>query len=226
MTRRLVALALVVGLAACATRPPDAVTVHIFSNQPNHAEVLAIGEQLEAAGYPHRINYAETPSGLDLAETVIVHGESANAFNRAEELAALLSPPGGSIRIEGEGDGNHRFNDGDLGVYLYLPGPEREPQLKVRAHFAGTCGNQPIELFLLIDRSYRLDMPQWEDDYALVDSGKARGEWVARGSGYVLTTPGGASWSLEPPLDSDPALRVYFVRGHPEFDGCRLSEPL
>lgn len=226
MLRGLVALALVAVLAACATRPNDSVTVHIFSNQPDHAEILAIGDQLEAAGYEHRITYAETPGGLEVAETVIVHGDSAGAFNRAQELAALLSEPGDSIRIEREGYANHHFTAGNLGIYVHLPVPGREPVLKVRAHFAGDCSGRPIELFLLIDRSYRLERQRWEDDYTLVDAGSEHGDWAPRGSGYTLTSSQGMRWSLEPPLDADPALQVYFVRNHPQFDGCRLAEPL
>lgn len=226
MLRRPVALVLVAFLAACAARPDDVVTVHIFSNQPDHAEILAIGDQLEAAGYDHRITYAETPGGLEVAETVIVHGDSAGAFNRAQELAAMLSKPGDSIRIEREGYGNHHFTAGNLGIYVYLPQPEQEPALKVRAHFAGNCSGRPVELFLLADRSYRLERQRWEDDYTLVDAGEEHGEWAPRGSGYRLATPKEFVWFLEPPLDADPAVQVYFVRQHPDFDGCRLAEPL
>ncbi|MEE4303618.1 MAG: hypothetical protein V2J19_05645 [Wenzhouxiangella sp.] len=226
MLRRLVALALAALLAACATRPVDDVTVHIFSNQPGDERVQAVGDLLEQAGYNHRITYAETPGGLEVAETVIVHGDGAGAFNRAQELRALLATPGGDIRIAREGYGNHHFTAGNLGVYIHLPAPLREPKLKVRAHLAGDCGERPVELFLRVDRSYRLKKQRWRDEYTLVDAGSEFGEWRPSGSGYGLTTPIGTEWSLEPPLDSDPALRVYFMRGHPEFDGCRLAEPL
>ncbi|WP_376694788.1 putative periplasmic lipoprotein [Wenzhouxiangella sp. EGI_FJ10305] len=226
MARRLIALSLAVFLAACATRPADVVTVHIFSNQPDHPEVIALGEQLEAAGYRHRITYAETPGGLEVAETVIVHGDSTSAFNRAQELEALFAAPGDSIRIEREGYGNHHFTAGNLGIYIHLPDSDRKPQLKVRAHLAGTCEGRPLELFLRVDRSYRLERQRWEDDYTLVDAGNERGDWAPSGAGYAMTTSGDAEWSLEPPLDTDPAVNVYFVSGHPDFGGCRLAEPL
>lgn len=226
MARGLIALTLAVIVAACATRPADIITVHIFSNQPDHPEVRALGEQLEAAGYRHRITYAETPGGLEVAETVIVHGDSASAFNRAQELEALLAAPGESIRIEREDYGNHHFTAGNLGIYIHLPAPEHKPKLKVHAHLAGTCNARLLELFLRVDRSYRLERQQWEDDYTPVDAGSKYGDWVPSGAGYGMTTAGGADWSLEPPLDTDPAVNVYFVRGHPDFDGCRLAEPL
>lgn len=223
---RLAALGLVAVLAACATRPDDSVTVHIFSNQPDRAEILAIGEQLEAAGYDHRITYAETPGGLEVAETVIVHGDGAGAFNRAQELAARLSQSGDSIRIEREGYGNHHFTAGNLGLYIHLPDPGRGPKLKIRAHFAGDCGGRPVELFLRVDHSYLLERQRWEDDFTLVDAGRELGDWAPSGSGYRLTTPENDVWFLEPPLDADPAMQVFFVRRHPHFDGCRLAEPL
>jgi len=226
MLRKLLALVLASLLAACASRPADVVTVHIFSNQPDHAEVLALGERLEAAGYRHRVTYAQTPGGLEVAETVIVYGDSAGAFNRAQELARMLSSPGGSIRMERKGYGNHHFTAGNLGLYLYLPGGDPMPQLRVHAHLAGTCGQQPVELFLLIDRSYRLEAQRWRDDYTLVDAGNTQGDWAPKGSGYTLTSPSRGRWSLEPPLDADPALQVYFVRDHPDFEDCRLAEPL
>lgn len=224
--RRLVAALLVAGLAACASRPTDVVTVHIFSNKPDHPQIRALGEQLETAGYRHRITYAETPGGLEVAETLIVHGDSASAFNRAQALAALLSAPGESIRIQREGHGNHHFTAHNLGLYVYLPEPERVPRTRVRAHLAGTCDGRPVELFLLADRRYRLERQRWEDDYALVDDGSEQGEWAPNGSGYRLTAAEGSTWSLEPPLDADPAVQVYFIRHHPDFDDCRLAEPL
>ncbi len=224
--RQLAALILVATLAACATRPADVVTVHIFSNDPDHPEILAVGERLEAAGYRHRINYAETPGGLEVAETVIVHGDSAGAFNRAQALEELLAHPGESIRIEREGYGNHHFTPGNLGLYLHRPEPDQAPKLKVHAHLAGTCEGTPVELFLRVDHSYRLERQRWEDDYTLVDAGSRHGDWAARGSGYELTGPEGDAWFLEPPLDADPAVKVFFVRRHPELDGCRLAEPL
>ncbi|WP_376691916.1 hypothetical protein [Wenzhouxiangella sp. EGI_FJ10409] len=224
--RRLIALTLVASLAACATRPADVVTVHIFSNQPDHPEVRAAGERLEAAGYRHRINYAETPGGLEVAETVIVHGDSARAFNRAQALEEMLAAPGESIRIEREGYGNHSFTAGNLGLYLHRPEPDQAPKLKVRAHLAGSCKGQPVELFLRVDHSYRLERQRWEDGYTLVDAGSRQGDWTASGSGYELTGPEGDEWFLEPPLDSDPAVNVFFVRRHPDLEGCRLAEPL
>lgn len=227
MTARVaVALSLVAWLAACATPPVDELTVHIFSNQPDHPEVLATGEQLEAAGYRQRINYSETPGGLEVAETVIVHGESAGGYNRALALETLLAEPGESIRIERGGYGNHHFTAGNLGLYIHLPEPEREPEPDVQVHLAGTCNRQAVELFLRVDHSYRLPRQRWEDDYRLVDAGSEQGEWVAGGAGYELTSTGDDSWSLEPPLDADPAVNVYFVRGHPDFDSCRLAVPL
>lgn len=226
MLRGLLALVLVAALAACATRPSDEVVVHIFSNQPDHAEVRAVGDRLEAAGYRHRIAYAETPGGLEVAETVIVHGDDAGAFNRAQALADLLAAPGESIRIEREGYGNHHFTAGNLGLYVYLPVAGREPELDIRAHFAGDCSGLAVELFLRVDRSYRLTKQRWEGAYTLVDAGKESGDWSPSGSGYGLTSVDGTQWSLEPPLDADPALQVFFVRGHPMLDGCRLAEPL
>ncbi|NBB93667.1 MAG: hypothetical protein GVY32_10920 [Gammaproteobacteria bacterium] len=223
---RLAAVLLAAGLAGCATRPVDDLTVHIFSNQPGHAEVRTIAAQLEAAGYRHRVTYAETPGGLEIAETVIVHGDSAQAYNRAQALQALLSTPGGAVRVEREDYGTHHFTAGNLGLYIYLPGARPEPELKIRAHFAGDCNGRPVELFLRVDRSYRLKKQRWENDYTLVSAGSELGDWRPSGSGYDLTTPAEVPWSLEPPLDADPALRVYFMRGHPDFDGCRLAEPL
>lgn len=230
MARRLLALALAAFLAACATRPVDHpggdVTVHIFSNQPAHPHVQSLADRLADAGYRHRITYAETPGGLEVAETVIVHGDGANAFNRAQALQALLSAPGESIEIRREGYGNHFFTAGNLGVYIHLPGAGREPELKVRAHFAGDCGGRALELFLRVDHSYRLVRQRWEGEYTLVAAGSEQGDWSASGSGYVLTSTGGDEWMLEPPLEGDPAVPVYFVRRHPDFDGCRLAVPL
>jgi hypothetical protein len=228
MIRGLVTLGLVALLAACATRPADDVVVHIFSNQPGHADVRAISDRLEAAGYRHRIAYAETPGGLEVAETAIVHGNSAGAFNRAQALADLLAQPGESIRIEREGYGNHHFTAGNLGLYIYMPeaGPDPELELDVRAHLAGHCSDLAVELFLRVDRSYRLTSQRWEGEYTLVDAGDESGDWAPSGSGYGLKTDDGTQWSLEPPLDADPALRVFHARGHPVIDGCRLAEPL
>lgn len=224
--RQLVALVPVAFLAACATRPVDVVTVHIFSNQPDHPRVAAIVEQLASAGYRHRITYAETPGGLEVDETVIVHGDNAGAFNRAQALESLLSEPGESIAIRRGGYGNHHFTPGNLGVYIHLPGDEPTPQLKVRAHLAGTCRSQPVELFLFVDHSYRLDKQRWRDEYTLVDAGAESGDWAASGSGYRLTSTQGREWLLEPPLEADPATQVFFIRGHAHFEGCRLAEPL
>jgi len=226
MIRGLVTLASVALLAACATRPADDVVVHIFSNQPDHADVRALGDLLDAAGYRHRVAYAETPGGLEVAETVIVHGDSADAFNHAQALADLLAQPGESIRIEREGYGNHHFTAGNLGLYVYLPGGASEPELDVRAHLAGDCSDLAVELFLRVDRSYRLTLQRWEGEYTLVDAGGESGDWVPSGSGYDLRRVDGTEWTLEPPLDADPALRVFHARGHPVIDGCRLAEPL
>jgi hypothetical protein len=226
IARALVAVALASLLAACATRPGEEVTVHIFSNQPGHPDVLALGERLDEAGYRHRITYTETPGGLEVAETVIVHGDSAGAFNRARSLQALLSAPGESIPIRRGGYGNHHFTAGNLGIYVHRPDSDREPVLKVRAHYAGSCRGHPVELFLLVDRSYRLEQQRWEDEYTLVALEDRHGDWAPSGSGYRLMTADGTSWALEPPLDADPAVQAFFIRNHPDFDGCRLSEPL
>lgn len=223
---RLFALALVAFLAACATRTDDVVTVHIFSNQPDHPRVASIVEDLAAAGYRHRITYAKTPGGLEVAETLIVHGDNAGAFNRAQALEDLLAEPGQSIPIQRGGYGNHHFTPGNLGLYIHLPGDEPAPRLKVRAHLAGTCSEMPIELFLFVDHSYRLDRQRWKDEYTLVDAGAESGDWTASGSGYRMTSSKGREWLLEPPLEADPATQVFFIRRHARFEGCRLAEPL
>lgn len=220
------AAVLVALLAACATRPVDVITVHVFANQPDHPEITAIAEQLKAAGYRHRIRYSETPGGLEIGETLVVHGDSAAAYNRALDLAEFLSTPVHSPRVKREAHGNHQFSARNLGLYIYLPGAERAPELKVRAHLAGSCGERPVDLFLRVDHSYRLERQAWERDYTLVGAGHEGGDWRASGSGYRLRTDSGAEWWLEPPLDTDPADQVYFIRHHPEFDGCRLAEPL
>lgn len=226
MPRPAVLLALAALLAACATRPVDEVTVHIFSNQPADPLVQAFAERLEASGYRHRITYAETPGELIVAESVIVHGDGANAFNRAQELQSMLSRRGVPARIEREHYANHHFTAGHLGVYIYLPDPEHKPELKVRAHLAGNCGQRPVELFLRVDYSYRLNKQRWKDDYTLEAAGSESGDWRPSGSGYGLETAGGAKWWLEPPLDADLTSQVYFIRAHPDFNGCRLAEPL
>lgn len=226
MGGRGIVLVLALFAAACATRPADDITVHVFSNQPDDPSVAAVADQLEAAGYSHRITYAETPGGLEVAETVIVHGDSAGAFNRAQDLAELIAPPDRSIPIERERYGNHYFTAGNLAVYIFLPGEEPVVEPAVHAHFAGDCEARPIELFLLVDRSYRLERQRWEDDYTLVDTGGEDGDWRPDGSGYRLTTANGRDWFLEPPLDADPAVQVYFIQQHPDFDGCRVAAPL
>jgi hypothetical protein len=213
-------------LAACATRPADDLTVHIFSNEPAHPRVQAVTDALDAAGYAHRITYAKTPGDLDVTETVIVHGDSAQAYNHARALAELLEDESGRPRIERAEYGNHYFSPGNLGLYLYRPGAPREPERAVHAHLAGDCGGRPVELFLYVDRSYRLTHQAWEGDYTLVEGGQEDGTWQPEGAGYRLDGPDEDHWTLEPPLDGDPALTVYFIAGHAPFDGCRLAAPL
>lgn len=227
MTRAAAIALAALALVACASIGDEAVTVHIFSNQPESEQIARIGDKLDESGYRHRINYAETPGGLDVAESVIAHGDDAGAFNRAQELARLVADVTGETpRIAREDYGNHHFTAGNLGLYVYRHEPDKGPRLKVRAHLAGTCRERPVELFLRIDHSYRLEHRAWRDDYTLVDAGNEQGQWQASGSGYQLHTAAGHDWFLEPPLDGDPAAQVFFVREHPEFDGCRLAEPL
>lgn len=226
--QRLAAIYLAAGLAGCATSSVGDLTVHVYSNQPGHADVLAVADQLEAAGYRHRITYAEPPGGLDAAETVIVieHGDSAGAHKQAGELEALLSSPGERFRIQREHAGSRDFTAGKPGLYIYLPQAGREPELRVRAHFVGTCDGNAVQLFLFIDASYRLERRRRKGDSLLVDGGREGGDWSPDGSGFRLSSADGIDWALEPPLDDDPALRAFFVRRHPDFEGCRLAEPL
>ncbi|HSH26545.1 MAG TPA: hypothetical protein VK972_02050 [Wenzhouxiangella sp.] len=226
MLCRTAALALTAMLAACATRPLDEVTIHIFSNRPDAAPVQSFADRLEAAGFRHRIAYAATPGELEISESVIVHGDGVDAFNRAQELGAMLSGSGISARIERERHANHHFTAGHAGVYIYLPDDGRMPKLKVHAHLAGSCGERPVELFLRVDHSYRLRAQRWGSEYRIVQIGGESGDWQPSGSGYGLKTAGGTEWWLEPPLQGDPASQVYFIRNHPDFSGCRLTEPL
>src|SRR5699024_4974782 len=175
MSCRLVAPALAALLAACATRPAGEVTIHILSNQPAAAPVQTFAEQLEAAGYRHRLTRAESPGELEVAEAVIVHGDGADAFNRAQELEAMLSRSGVSARIERERHTNHPFSPDHARVYIYLPEARQVPKLKVHAHLAGHCGERSVELFLRVDRSYRLNARRWQGEYALVNAGSESG---------------------------------------------------
>jgi hypothetical protein len=215
--------------AACATRTEQTVTVHVFSNAPGAERVDRVTRLLEAAGYPHHIRYAKTPGGLNVEESVVVHGDGAAAFNRAQALARLLEREAGiTPRIAREAYGNHHFTRGHLGLYLYLPGQAgTEPELEVSAMFVGTCAERALDLRLFVGGLYTLQLQRWRGEFELVSEGVEHGRWTPRGAGYDLVSEAGADWTLEPQIGrADPIQRVVFVRQHPQLDGCRLAEPL
>lgn len=214
-------------LLACSGSERDPVTVHVFSNRPDHPDVAATLESLDAAGYAHRVEYLDIPGGLELGETAVVYPETAAAHNRAQCVARAVSAAWDQDPvIRRRGYGNHAFTPGNLGLYLFLPGPDTGESLPgVRERLAASCGDWTVELAFLDNRRFRMDLDRWvEAGMRFEPHAWHAGRWRSEGGDYLLASDGGPAWRLR--RDPDAGSPVWRADGPPEIAGCGLRRPL
>ena len=168
--------------SACAGRAADRVTVHVFSNQPDHPQLLLLVDALEQAGHQHSIRYQETPGGLVVGETVMATGAGFAAHKQGLAIAGLVQDQLGSQpRLAAQSYGNHRFTAGNIGLYVHLAGEggnARTSDSKLQDIFAGTCRGRALDLMLFDDGRFQLELNRWRDGgYELEHEATWSGRW-------------------------------------------------
>jgi hypothetical protein len=216
-------------LAACSGRVGEPVpTVHIFSNQPDHPGIEALVDALDQAGFEQRISYRETPGGLEVGETVLVHPAGVRGFNQGQQLVGLVSESlGQRPETKTPGHGNHVFTAGNLGLYIYFEGrPENSVIVRLHKQFAGSCGPFGATLSLFDDFHFDLEIERWDGSRLVFDAYRRhQGSWQGDGSTLALDSVDGQSWSgpIEERFSNQPVLTL---DGPDELAGCRLMRPL
>lgn len=213
-------------LGGCASRP-DPVTVHVFSNQPGHPVMERIALALDEAGFSHRISYRETPGGLEVAESVLVHPDDAAGYNHAQRVAAVvLDELGVEPEIKTRGYANHSFTGGNLGLYVFRPGAAGAPGEQVAGRYAGSCGEHSVELILFDSGRFRFELARWREDRLEHESLPAReGTWSEAEQGLILETVNGRRWTgrWQPGYGNG---RLLVLDAPAEARDCRLQQPL
>lgn len=215
-------------LCACAGRQVEPVTVHVFSNQPEHGMVAEISADLDAGGFGHRINYRETPGGLEVGETVLVHPDDATGFNHGQQVAAIVTRHlGREPAIKSTAHGNHNFTRGNLGLYIYLPGAGTvDDGEEVAEIYAGSCGEHSLTLTLMASGGFSLVLERWDaEELRHQPVATRQGEWSDHDDGLRLETIDGEIWTgrLQPGYRDRPLL---ILDGPAEARQCRLQQPL
>jgi hypothetical protein len=214
-------------VTGCGGRVEPGVTVHVFTNQPGAAVVAAIAEDLYAAGFERRIVYDEVPGGLEIGETVLVHGDVGRALFVGREVASVVSERlGESPVIRQRNLGNHHYTAGNLGLYLYLSEAEPTSPARLVDQFATVaCRDRMIELKLFASGEFKLTADRWIDDgVELEPVANWSGQWQQRDRDLVLQIDDD-KWIA--PVEFGPGGQDQFrLPGPASLQDCLLRRPL